>query len=179
MADEIRVIVCIPACSLRRQLTVSPSMTINALKQYLPNPDCDLLREGSILAEAMPLAFYSISDGSMLVAVSRGCLSSRDRWVHMTLDQEAFEERMGANANPQLAAESARLRDLRMRRVADRPSAWTRLRACVDEIEASRGIRAAPTPTVVPHERAAKPNCQPLPPCWAPAQTKRRPRAAH
>jgi hypothetical protein len=135
-------------------------MTINALKQYLPNPECDLLREGSILAEAMPLAFYSISDGSMLVAISKGC--SRDRWVHVTLDQEAFEERMSISANPQVAAESARLRDLRMRRVANRPGAWTRLRDCVAEIDAAREPQPA-IATVVPPGRPDAPSCEPLP----------------
>jgi hypothetical protein len=166
MSDEIRVIVCVPACSLRRQLTVRPSMTVSALKRFLPNPDCDLLREGAILAEAMPLAFYSISDGSMLVAVARGCLSSRDRWVHLTRDQEAFEERVGTSMNPQVTAESARLRDLRMRRVASRPGAWARIGACAEAMEGTP--RRAP-PTFLPG-RANAPSCEPLPPCWFPTR---------
>jgi hypothetical protein len=163
MADAIRVTVCVPACSLRRQLTVSSSITINALKQYLPNPDCDLLRDGSILAEAMPLTFYSIVDGAMLVAVSKECQQARDLWVHLTLDQEAFEERMGA-ANPALALESARLRDLRMRRVGDRPAAWARLRQCVDGLLAVRS--RAPAHTLRLAATPGAPICDPLPVWW-------------
>jgi hypothetical protein len=164
MADEIRVIVCVPACSLRRQLTVSPSITINALKQFLPNPDCDLLRGGSILSEAMPLNFYSIADGSMLVAVARDCLHARHRWVSMTSDQEAFEERMGTNRNPKVALENARIKDLRMRRVDGRPCSWGRLREFVAELEEARvGEKGRPTKTP---ERADGPSTQPLPVWW-------------
>jgi hypothetical protein len=173
MADEIRVIVCVPACSLRRQLTVRPSMTINDLKQYLPNPDCDLLRGGSVLAVAMPLKFYSIADGAMLVAVSKDCLKAKDRWAHMTLDQEAFEERMAITANPRVALESARLRDLRIRRLAERPGACSKLRACLAELEAARG-GPKPKPTFLSDESAAGPSCTPLPIWWAADSTRKR-----
>jgi hypothetical protein len=109
----------------------------------------------------MPLAFYSIADGAMLVAVAKDCLRAKDRWVHLTHDQEAFEERMGVAADPAVALESARLRDLRMRRLGDRPCAWTRLRACVEELEAARGA-ARQEPTRLP-PRADAPSTAPLP----------------
>jgi hypothetical protein len=171
MADEIRVIVCVPACSLRRQLIVSPFTTVSALKQYLPNPDCDLLREGSILAESMPLAAYAIADGAMLVAISKDCVQSKDRWAHATLDQDAFEERIGIATNPHLALENARLRDLRMRRVGDRPSASARLRILIAEFEARH--RASTEPTRLPDRAPDGPSCSPLPVWWAERGSRR------
>jgi hypothetical protein len=165
MADEIRVIVCVPACCLRRQLTVSPSMTINDLKQCLPNPDCDLLQGGSILAEAMPLTFYSIADGAMLVAVAKESFQEKDRWAHLTRDQAAFEERMTASTNPRLALENARLRDLRMRRIGDRPSTWAKLKACITEFDESRGHYKR-EPTEIPVIPLQGPSAAPLPVWW-------------
>jgi hypothetical protein len=138
---------------------------ISELKQYLPNPDCDFLREGSILMESLPLAAYAIPDGAMLVAVSKGCVQSKDRWAHLTLDQEAFEERIGIATNPRLALESARLRDLRMRRTVDQRSASARLRILISEFESER--QGSGAPTKLPDRTPDAPSCRPLPVWWA------------
>jgi hypothetical protein len=104
MADVIRVIVCSLACSLR---------------QCLSNPDCDSLQGGSILAETIPLAAYSIADGAMVVAVAIDCFQAKERWAELVRDQTKFEERMAASTDPRIALESAGLSDIRMRRIGD------------------------------------------------------------
>jgi hypothetical protein len=88
--------------------------------------------------EAMPLTFYSIADGAVLVAVTNDFLQAKDWWIHLIFDQEAFEERMAVPKNPAVTLESARFRDLRMHRLTERPNAWTKLRACIEDIEDSR-----------------------------------------
>jgi hypothetical protein len=119
----------------------------------------------------MPLAFYSIADGAMLVAVAKDCVQSKDRWVHLTLDQEAFEERMIGTSNPAVRLEAARLRDVRMRRTGDRPSGWTKLRVCVEELEGGRARKKEFTRLPA---SAAAPSTEPLPVCWAIDSTRKR-----
>jgi hypothetical protein len=120
MSDSIRVIVCIPSISLRRQLRVSPSMTISDLKGLLPRPDFQLIFGGSPLAERMPLAFYSVADGDCILALSNDP-DSIQTWSRVTGDSQAFTERMRTISDHRLSPEVARLRDLRMARIADRP----------------------------------------------------------
>jgi hypothetical protein len=121
----------------------------------------------------MPLAFYAITDGAMLVAVAKDCFQARFRWAQLTLDQAAFEERMSDSGNPRIALENARLRDLRMHRLTGRPRVWTKLAACVAELEESRGPwrrEATEIPTGIPEE----PSATPLPVWWGSDSTRKR-----
>jgi hypothetical protein len=162
MSDSIRVIVCIPSISLRRQLRVSPSTTISDLKRLLPNPDFQLIFGGSTLAEGMPLAFYSVNDGDCILALSNDP-DSIQTWSRVTGDSQAFTERMKTICDPKLSSELARLRDLRMVRLADRPGMLRAVAALHDSLQRSP---RAPTQQSVTNWTSLGPNADPLPVPW-------------
>ncbi|OHT14017.1 hypothetical protein TRFO_15666 [Tritrichomonas foetus] len=111
----IRVTVCVPDSSLRREMKVSPNMTINRLKKYLPNPNCNLVFGGSYLLEDHPLNFYSVSDGDFLIAVSK---KSEDMvFQKFTENYDEFVQKMKVLINPKLSGTVAKLRDLRMQKL--------------------------------------------------------------
>jgi hypothetical protein len=160
----IRVTVCVPSMSLRRQLRVSPSTTISDLKHCLPSPEFELIFGGSMLAERMSLSFYSVSDGDCILAICKdvNCL---DRWTHATEDREAFANRMRTMLDPRLSPELARLRDLRVTRLSARPGMLSAMAALHNSI--GKRPDTKPVPTVVEESGSIQPNCEPLPVCWA------------
>ena len=164
MSDSIRVIVCIPSISIRRELIVNRKMIIQDLKRFLPNPDCDLVYAGSMLMETMPLAFYSVNDGDFMVALSRSHESSTI-WVQMTQDNEAFSERMRTIMDPKLSSEYARIKDLKIMRCAERPSVLAKLEAMSSAIE-EKGACFKKEVSVI-SETGDGPNCDALPVPWA------------
>jgi hypothetical protein len=121
----------------------------------------------------MPLTFYAIHDGAILVAVAKDSSQSKDRWVHITLDQEAFEERMSLTTNPQLANENARLRDFRMARISERPGSCPRFRELIADLEAAHETRQH-MPTFLPNDDLLGPSCYPLPVYWMEKRTRKR-----
>ena len=163
MTDCIRVIVCIPSRCIRREIRVNPKMMIQDLKRFLPNPDCDLVYAGATLIETMPLAFYSVNDGDYMVALSKSNESS-SIWVHMTEDNEAFSERMRSLVDPQLSSEYARIKDLKMMRIAERPSVLAKLGALYSTSERQAGPSKR-VPTVI-GEPSEGPNNSALPVPW-------------
>jgi hypothetical protein len=161
-SDSIRVIVCIPSICLRRQLRVSPSLTVSSLKRLLPNPDFQLIFAGSTLAEGMPLAFYSVADGDCILALSNDP-DSIQTWTSVTGDSNAFSERMRTAADPRLSAELARLRDLRMMRIADRPGMLRTMASLHRSLQRSPPTAAQKSVT---DWTSVEPNMEPLPVVW-------------
>jgi len=165
MTASVRLMVCIPAFSIRRCIKVNPAMTIQALKEnYLPDPDCDLIFEGLILHGKMTVTFYSLTDGTTLFAVDRRA-DSAQLWTRIASDMDEFRERQRLRSDPRLAGEHARLRDLQFARLLDRRPAAAAPARLLDDLEAPRAARCA---TVVPDARPAKPAVLPLPVCWRP-----------
>jgi hypothetical protein len=162
MTDGIRIILVVPAHSLRRQIRVHPSTTIQEIKTYLPNPNCDILLGGCILHEQSSLESYSISNGAMLIAIATGAVHAQERWARMSSDQSAFEERMALLLNPKIAPEKARLRDLLLARLGQKPGVIAKLWAYYKEGE---GCFKADAKTVV-GDPPSGPSCDPLPVPW-------------
>jgi hypothetical protein len=161
MSDSIQVVVCIPSISIRR-LKVSPSITISDLKRLLPRPDFQLIFGGSTLSETLPLAFYSVSDGDCILALSNDS-ESMQTWTHVTGDSQAFTERMKTICDPKLSPELARLRDLRMLRLSDRPGMMRAVASL------HRSLQGAPRRFVeksVTEWTSVAPNVEPLPVYW-------------
>jgi hypothetical protein len=160
---SIRVVVCVPSMSLRRQLRVSPSITISDLKRCLPDPGFELIFGGSTLAERMPLAFYSVSDGDCILAVCKD-VTSLDVWVRATEDHQAFTDRMRTAVDPKLSQELARLRDLRVTRLSARPGILSAMAALHNSIGKRPEVK--PVETTVKEDCQREPNSQPLPVWW-------------
>ena len=137
---------------------VSPKMMIQDLKRCLPNPDCDLVFAGATLMESFPLDFYSVGDGDFLIALSKSS-EYVGAWTHVTEDNEAFGERMRMMGNPKVAREYARLRDLKVMKLRNKPSLLSRLDAINSQYEQIK----RPQEKTVLGERAKAPNEDPLP----------------
>ena len=163
MSQAIRVTVCIPSIRIRREISVSPKMMVQDLKKCLPTPDCDLVFGGSTLIETVPLDFYSVCDGSFLVALNKSN-ESADVWVRMTEDNEAFSQRMRTMGNPKVSSEYARLKDLRMTRLSRRPGMLSRIETlCRQQVEVPKRQSSK---TII-GEAVAEPSTTALPVFWA------------
>jgi hypothetical protein len=154
--------VCLPALCLRRQLTVFPSITIGDLKQLMPTPDCDLLHRGLILTDSAPLSFCPLSDGAMLVGVSKDGADSRAHWARVTRDPEAFEEQMASAGSRAVALEAARFRDLRLQRICERPRSVAKLRTIARSFGNGSWNKGTQFPTRLPAATAVEPSSEPL-----------------
>jgi hypothetical protein len=159
MNTTLRLIVCVPACSLRRHLTVSSRITIDELKRYLPDPECELVFDGTMLLGKMPLTFYSLSDGATLFAVTPGRDSAR-AWSHITSDMESFNDRMRIRSNPRLSREDDRLKDLKLMWLFERRGFVSKV---VKVIEPRMSVPLSEK-TVLTTEHAL--GVDPLPACW-------------
>lgn len=151
----IRLNVFVPDSSLRREVKVSPNMTINKLKKYLPNPNCNLIFGGSYLLEDQPLNFYSLSDGDFLIAVSKK--SESFVFQKFSEDYDEFVHKMKSCINPRLAGTAARIRDLRMQRI----ELYSKHSKIYEIDPPERQI-----PTVIPSNEEKCPNIEPLPILW-------------
>lgn len=151
----IRLNVFVPDSSLRREMKVDPKMTINKLKEYLPNPNCNLVFAGSYLLEDQPLNSYSLSDGDFLIAVSKK--SENYIFEKFSQNYDDFVQTMKACINPKLSNAAARVRDLRMQRIENS----TRF-AKIYELEREIPLR----PTVLPENTSESPSIEPLPVLW-------------
>jgi hypothetical protein len=163
MAAAIRLIVCVPSFAIRRCLTVSPDITIQELKGYLPDPGCDLVFEGSMLMGKMPLTFYCLRDGAMLFAVDRGA-DSAQTWTRIASNMDEFNERHRLSCDPRMAREMARLKDFRMDRLVERRHSFWKGAAISVEPEMPNALTAK---TVVDWGEVRGPCVDPLPVCWA------------
>jgi hypothetical protein len=161
MATKIRLIVCIPAFAIRRYITVSPDITIEDLKAYLPDRECDLIFEGSMLMGKMPLTFYSLGDGATLFAVDRSVDSARI-WTQVAANMDEFNERQRLRCDPCLSKEHARLKDLQLSRLLDRRRTLLRVGAMREEREMPSVVGR----TVVCVDASVRPSVAPLPVCW-------------
>jgi hypothetical protein len=166
MSTTLRLVVCVPACSLRRYLTVSSRITIDELKQYLPDPECELLFDGTMLMGKMTLNFYSLSDGATLFAVTPGRDSAR-AWSHVTSNMDTFNDRMRIRASPHLSREDDRLKDLKLMWLFARRGFMSRV---VKIIEPQMTVPLSDK-TVLTMEKVL--GVDPLPVCW------RAPECAH
>jgi hypothetical protein len=92
---------------------VSPDITIEDLKCYLPDRECDLIFGGSMLLGKMPLTFYSLGDGATLFVVDRSAKSVRF-WRQIASNMDEFNERQRLRNCPRLSEEHARLKDLQL-----------------------------------------------------------------
>jgi hypothetical protein len=161
MANVIQVVVCIPALSLRRQITLSPQTAVHTLKDFLPSPDFQLIYGGATLDGEMPLSSYAVNDGDCILAIVKET-ASFPVWTRLTEDREAFRERMQTIINPTLSSEYARLKDLRMGRAAQRPKFLTAL------ADYQRSLEKRPEEkdnTAIP-DRINSPSSDPLPALW-------------
>jgi hypothetical protein len=161
IAAKIRIVVCIPAFAIRRCITVSPDITIEDLKGYLPDRECDLIFEGSMLMGKMPLTFYSLGDGSMLFAVDRRTDSARI-WTQVAANMDEFNERQRLRYDPHLSEEHARLKDLQLLRLLDRRRTLLRVGTMREE----RDMPSVVGGTVVCADGSVSPSVAPLPVCW-------------
>ena len=152
----IRLNVFVPDSSLRREMKVSKNMTINKLKKYLPNPNCNLIFGGSYLLEDQPLNFYSLSDGDFLIAVSKK--SESIVFQKFSEDYDEFVHKMKSCINPKLANTAARLRDLRMQRIE--------LYSKQPKISYEADSTELQIPTVIPSDDEDSPSVEPLPMLW-------------
>ncbi|OHT17320.1 hypothetical protein TRFO_12474 [Tritrichomonas foetus] len=100
-----RVVVSFFGSALRREIRLNTSVTtVETLKSFLPDPKCELLYHGSIMADKQPLAFYNLADGEMIVSFAG---------THRNMNEiESFMENMRIRMNPALRREEMRLRDL-------------------------------------------------------------------
>lgn len=151
----IRLNVFCPDSSIRREMKVSKDMTINKLKKFLPNPNCNLIFGGSYLLEDQPLNFYSLSDGDFLIAVSKK--SESFIFQKFSEQYDEFVHKMKSCINPKLSGTAAKLRDLRRQK----------LELCsrqikIYEIE-SEDVQI---PTVIPSDDYPSPSNEPLPILW-------------
>ena len=154
----IRLTVCVPDSSLRREMKVSQNMTINRLKKYLPNPDCNLVFGGSYLLEDQPLKSYCISDGDFIIAVSKK--SEEMVFRKFTENYDEFVQKMKVYINPKLSGTVARIRDLRLQTI-DKYSKISRITEIEDD--------EPPVSTVVAGDEAElpdMPSSDPLPVLW-------------
>jgi hypothetical protein len=159
MSTTLRLIVCVPACSMRRHLTVNSRITIDELKRYLPDPECELVFDGTMLMGKMPLTFYSLSDGATLFAVTRGRDSAR-AWSHITSDMDSFNDRMRIRSNPHLSREDDRLKDLKLMWLFERRGFVSKV---VKIIEPRMPVPLSEK-TVLTTEKVL--GVEPLPACW-------------
>jgi hypothetical protein len=160
MGTTLRLIVCVPACSIRRHLTVSSRITIDELKRYLPDPECELVFDGTMLLGKMPLNFYSLSDGATLFAVTPGRDSAR-AWSHITSNMESFNDRMRIRASPDLSREDDRLKDLKLMWMFERRGFVSKV---VKIIEPQMMVPLSEK-SVLTTEKVI--GVDPLPVCWA------------
>jgi hypothetical protein len=162
MNDGIRLMLAVPSFSLRRYITVDPSITIRSLKQYLPNPGFDLLIDGMIMLEGMPLASYAVTSGTIIVALAKEALQAQEHWSQLMSDREAFQERMTTMENPKLKKEISRLKDLRVMRLEGRPNFATR----VLPFYAQMGIQPRQRVKSICSQHPLEPSTKPLPVWW-------------
>jgi hypothetical protein len=162
MASEVRLVVAIPSIFARRQVTVDPSITVRELKQRLPDPRCDLLVDGMVMADGAPLASYAVRSGTVIVALAQGAPQARQQWARAMADRDEFQERMAAVVNPSLRSEVGRLMDLRLMRFEARRDFVSRLSAYCSETGIQLGQKVE---TVLPQSQH-KPSTEPLPVAW-------------
>ncbi|OHT14062.1 hypothetical protein TRFO_15565 [Tritrichomonas foetus] len=179
----IRITVFLPEVTLRREMRVSTTMLVDNLKKYIPmqssadgksssnnisKNDISIIFRGSLLTQNMPLSFYSIGDGDILIAFTSSYTKKTDAqlWMHMTADYETFTERMKVTMNPRLAGALAHIRDVRMLRLSERPGMCSKLK----RIYVGNGnacVKASIQPlNIEPSPAAAEPSCDPLPTLW-------------
>jgi hypothetical protein len=138
------------------------SIKIGNLKKYLPDPTCELIFNGMMLRESELLAFYSVSDGDFLVALSKGS-DSANMWMHMTEDKEAFSEMMRSMIDPKVSREFARLKDLRLLKFSERSGPHRLGAFFTRQFGTDRGTEKTVIPT---SDCLTGPICTELPICW-------------
>jgi hypothetical protein len=147
---------------------VNSDITIEALKSYLPDQDCDIIWAGLMLSANMPLSSYALKDGATLFAVSRTA-DSVCFWSRITSDMDWFNDRMRLRSDPILSSENARLKDLRMLRLYEQPGI---LAKALETMREPRILNLFATKTVVPQQQLTQPMTDQLPMIWAVAKKK-------
>lgn len=172
--SRVRVRVCVPG-SIIRELRVNPSMRVGDLKRYLPSPDCELLFSGVMLSDGSSLNSYDIREDDFLISIPKASdnqiLNQQSlTWARVTHDNDAFTERMKCILNPNVSSELARIKDLRMMRLSERPGMINKLH----QIYTVQQEKQCGPPTIVPPPTGdiEAPSISPLPILWDENETQ-------
>jgi hypothetical protein len=162
---RIEIRICAPLESIR-VVSVRCSVEISSLQTLWPSPRRFIFK-GLELNDT--LTFYScgIADGDAVIAlpkceVEQGHPTSH--WLNLTRDQEGFNDSMRYLIDDRTSSEAARLRDLTLMRLHDKPRAF--LKVCAPYL--TRYSSPDPTShTDTVYRSAVEPSTEALPCCWS------------
>lgn len=165
---RIRVRVCVPG-SVIREIHVCPEIQVHDFKRYLPNPACELMYSGAVMLDGATLASYNVQSDDFIISIAkqggRSVFNQQSiTWARLTKDNEAFTERMRCILNPNVANELARLKDLRILRLSERPGVISKLHQIYTVQQEKQAT--APENAMLVTDELNEPSISPLPVLW-------------
>ena len=142
-----------------RKIAVGSSDRVSNLNSLFQNEPLDYLYHGQVLSPQQSFDFYGIDNGSILTVVPASSNATKlGTWRAITRDSEYLGEMFYFATNDATKAEMARLRDLRMTRLANKN---IRLNDIYHEVNKPENEHKTCLST-----KGDGPNCDPLPVNW-------------
>jgi hypothetical protein len=163
LTDELRRAELRVFCPHQPVRFISARLTgqISGLHVLWPGIQKTFIFGGIKLSETMTFAEYGIRDGDSIIALSETESPETGLWISLTRDRDSLNETMQWMLDPGTSAEAARLRDLHMTRVEQRPRVYDRFCATFAAPEArTRPARGTKIATEAP--RSPSPDALPL-----------------
>jgi hypothetical protein len=156
---ELRV--CSPHQPVRL-ISARRSGQVGSLQCLWPSAPKRFIFNGLELREGQTFGSYGIRDGDLIIAVPQGD-DGVHRWMALTRDHESINEALRWVLDPKTAGEAARLRDLQLWRLEQRPRLFAKL--CLPfNGDGAEGGRAVDTTVLA--DAPAQPCCEKLPVGW-------------
>lgn len=114
-----------------RVISARLSGLVNALQILWPENPKKFIYNGMQLLESKTFSYYGISDGDSIIALPKEDFDNEfkaTQWLNLTRDNESFNESMKWMLHPHTANEAARLRDIHLIKMEDKPKVYMKMK---------------------------------------------------
>lgn len=114
-----------------RVISARLSGLVNALQILWPEKPKRFIYNGMQLLESKTFSYYGISDGDSIIALPKEDFENEfktTQWLNLTRDNESFNESMKWMLHPHTANEAARLRDIHLIKMEDKPKVYMKMK---------------------------------------------------
>ena len=164
---RLDVFICIPNHYVKK-IQISPNQKISALNKLFPNEKKTYIHKGQILSENVTFEDYNFDRSEHVVVLSKTNSENFKfdelKWLQLTRDTETFTEKICTSASRKASREFARLKDIRITKLEQKKSFWTKKCSCFIEQEGSACKNT--TPLVTDFKQFDSPCSDAMPILW-------------
>jgi hypothetical protein len=148
------------------KVNVCPDAKVHDLHRLVPTDEVTFICNGVVLAKGCTFGFYGLREKDIVVCLPVAADSGDVcKWISLTRDSEAFNDRVSAIINPGTSREAARLRDFQFMRMERKPRAFRKLADNIQRRAGNHTVEKRSSPTLF-LSGPDFPSVDPLPVFW-------------